>query len=390
VGEVAEAGRNVSNRLVSMGVSLTGCEVPGAGEGRDNMPGKVMFGMGIHGETGNSTVDSTDLKSSDIMSKVVGELCSFGWDQLGRGVEEHMEEIVSGDEIVVLVNNLGGTSVFEMCIVVNDVLKCFKEKGIKVIRIYSGSYMTSFDMKGVSVTALVLNGDRERIMGWLDEETECEEWRKGTDLVDGGVVRVGKRAAEEEKEETKGEDGKVEANKWGDACQEMLEIIVSKVAEKVREMESTLTSYDKITGDGDCGITVRRGVEAVEKGVKEGTVATDKGLGRFFGDVADAVGANMGGTSGGLMHIMLLSMSTAIAGFDGEVGWKEVAAAFNEAVRKMDEAGGAGRGARTMLDSIYPVCDLLESGETQWAGLAKAAREGAEGTSTMKALAGRR
>ncbi|GMH70036.1 hypothetical protein TrRE_jg7375 [Triparma retinervis] len=322
------------------------------------------------------------------MGRTVGDLCRFGWDPEGRGEEEHMREIEGGDEVVVLVNNLGGTSVFEMGIVVKDTLEAFKERGVKVRRVYQGSYMTSFDMKGVSVTALVLDEEKERIMGWLDEPTEAEEWKKGTDFGNAGegTIRVGTIDVKEERKE---EDGKVEVNKWGDASQSIIEGFVKVLAGKVREMEDELTAFDKIVGDGDCGITMVRGVDALTKGMIEGTVATDKGIGKFVGDCADVIGGTMGGTSGGLLHILMLKMSTEIAGTSGEIGWNEVALAFVSGVSRMDEAGGAGRDARTMLDAIYPVCDLLSSGCADWGKLARAAGEGAEGTRNMKALAGR-
>lgn len=188
---------------------------------------------------------------------------------------------------------------------------------------------------------------------------------------------------------SKKDDGKVEVNKWGDASQSIIEGFVSVLSAKIRSMEDELTAYDKIVGDGDCGITMVRGVDALTKGVEEGTVETKKGIGRFVGDAADVIGATMGGTSGGLLHILMLSMSTAITGTDGEIGWSEVASAFITGVARMDEAGGAGRNARTMLDAIYPVCDLLADGCTSWPELAGAAGEGAEGTREMKALAGR-
>ena len=48
-----------------------------------------------------------------------------------------------------MINNLGGASVFEIFVVANDVMSYFSEMGVKVAKCYVGSFMTSFNMRGV-------------------------------------------------------------------------------------------------------------------------------------------------------------------------------------------------------------------------------------------------
>jgi dihydroxyacetone kinase len=62
--------------------------------------------------------------------------------------------IQPNDALCVLVNNLGGTSNFEMSILARSCVKLLESSAYnaKVTRVLVGSYMTSFDMHGASLT----------------------------------------------------------------------------------------------------------------------------------------------------------------------------------------------------------------------------------------------
>ena len=65
--------------------------------------------------------------------------------------------------------------------------------------------------------------------------------------------------------------------------------------------EADLTKWDQVVGDGDCGITQKRGAEKVIEMLANGKIAT--GPAQMMNDLAGAVGASMGGTSGVLFEI---------------------------------------------------------------------------------------
>ena len=59
-----------------------------------------------------------------------------------------------GDQFILLVNNLGTTSNLEMGIFINDILQLLEIEGVTITFIKSGTFMTSLDMAGISVTLL--------------------------------------------------------------------------------------------------------------------------------------------------------------------------------------------------------------------------------------------
>ena len=153
------------------------------------------------------------------------------------------------------------------------------------------------------------------------------------------------------------------------------------------ESEPLLTKYDTIVGDGDCGITMKRGAVEILSQIDAGTIPTDHPV-PMFSAIADAVSKSMGGTSGIMIELMFRKMSSSLSRAD-KIGATELCAAFQSGVDAVSLYGGARVGARTMLDALVPSAQaLVSSGSLQEA--ASKAREGAQGTAAMKhASAGR-
>ena len=126
-----------------MGMALTSCTVPHVGKPTFDLPGDEMeMGVGIHGEPGRTRMK---LKSADEI------------------VELLMEPILtdlpyrSGDEVLMFVNGLGGTPLIELYLMYNEVNKILSKHGVSVARSLVGSYITSLEMAGSSVTLLKAN-----------------------------------------------------------------------------------------------------------------------------------------------------------------------------------------------------------------------------------------
>jgi dihydroxyacetone kinase len=96
----------------------------------------------------------------------------------------------------------------------------------------------------------------------------------------------------------------------------------------------------------------------------------------------------MGGTSGVLLELMFRKMSTSLARSE-TITQTELCQAVQDGVDVVSLYGGATVGSRTMLDALVPMAQaLVDSQDLQLA--ASKAREGADGTATMKsASAGR-
>jgi dihydroxyacetone kinase-like protein len=135
-------GDSVNKATASMGVALTSCTVPAAGKptfqiGSDEME----MGVGIHGEPGRRRVKlgSADAIAAELVGSILKDLA-----------------MPRGQETILLVNGFGGTPLLELYVIVTAALKVLHGAGIKVVRHLTGSYVTSLEMAGcsISVTAV--------------------------------------------------------------------------------------------------------------------------------------------------------------------------------------------------------------------------------------------
>ena len=143
--ELKALGEAVNRATRSMGVALTSCTVPAAGKptfqiGED----EIEMGVGIHGEPGRRRVA---MMSADA---IAGELCEAICGDLGKAA--------SGNAIV-LVNGFGGTPTMELYLMVNAVKPLLERHGVRIARSLVGSYVTSLDMAGCSLTVSMASDD---------------------------------------------------------------------------------------------------------------------------------------------------------------------------------------------------------------------------------------
>ncbi len=131
-------GDSVNKATASMGVALTSCIVPAAGKATFQIgPDEMEMGVGIHGEPGRRRVRlaSADELAAELTGAVLKDL-----------------SLKPGQEVLLLVNGFGGTPLMELYVMVNAVRKVLGGAGIKVARHLTGSYVTSLEMAGCSVT----------------------------------------------------------------------------------------------------------------------------------------------------------------------------------------------------------------------------------------------
>ena len=143
--EVADICRDVNANGRSMGMALTSCTVPAAGKPTFELGDDEMeIGVGIHGEPGRERMK---LKSA---SEIVDMMATAIVDDL---------PFSKGDNVLAFVNGMGGTPLIELYVVFNDLNKFLKGRGITISRNLIGSYITSLEMAGCSITLLKLNDD---------------------------------------------------------------------------------------------------------------------------------------------------------------------------------------------------------------------------------------
>ncbi len=145
LADVTATAVKVNAGARSMGLALTSCIVPAAGTPTFDLgPDEVEVGIGIHGEPGRrrERLASVDEMADWLVEPIVADL------GLGRG-----------DNVLAFVNGMGGTPLIELYIAFNSVARILAGKGIAIGRSLVGSYITSLEMAGFSVTLLRLDDD---------------------------------------------------------------------------------------------------------------------------------------------------------------------------------------------------------------------------------------
>jgi dihydroxyacetone kinase-like protein len=149
LADVAELCRKVNANARSMGMALTSCIVPAAGKPTFELGDDEMeIGIGIHGEPGRERMKLAP--AAEIVEKLTVPI-----------VEDLPFE--QGDNVLAFVNGMGGTPLIELYVVYNDLNRFLGERGITIARNLVGSYITSLEMAGCSITLLKLDDELTRL-----------------------------------------------------------------------------------------------------------------------------------------------------------------------------------------------------------------------------------
>jgi len=390
--EIVSLVDEVNSQIGTLGIAMNSVTIPGSETVNDRLDDKTIeIGLGIHGEAGLK--QSPMLTANEMAKEMIDTIRTYGRTVAGDGDDEKVVPLFEkGDNLCVLVNNLGGTSNFEMSILTNACVKYLESKifGCKVTRLLVGSYMTSFDMHGVSVTILNTSNSSNKLVDLLDSPCDapawraCDVWKAEENHVRGSSTQ---RSEVMVAEETVIAIANLPPMTFSKEFSKLAKASILRAVKCLSEEEATLTKYDTIVGDGDCGITMKRGSSEIEKRVNNGTVTYDHPV-TMFASIADAVSDSMGGTSGILLELMFRKMSSTLSRCDS-IGMKDICQAFQAGVDAISLYGGAKVGARTMLDSLYPAAKALLETNCLLEASSKA-KSGADGTASMKvASAGR-
>jgi dihydroxyacetone kinase-like protein len=149
LADLKALGERVNGATRSMGVALTSCTVPAAGKPTFTLGDDEMeFGVGIHGEPGRrrDKLKGADAIAEEIVAAILGDLGA-----------------AAKGEALLFVNGFGGTPLMELYVVYNSARKILDAKGINVTRSLVGSYVTSLDMAGCSITVTMLDDETTRL-----------------------------------------------------------------------------------------------------------------------------------------------------------------------------------------------------------------------------------
>ena len=131
-------------------MALSSCTPPAAGKPIFDLPdGEIELGIGIHGEPGRRRESTRTAK--EIVEVMVEAVLSD-------------LKVAEGTKVLTFVNGMGGTPAIELYLLYHEVEQQLRAAGIEPVRNLVGSYITSLEMAGASLTVLEL--DDELVSLW--------------------------------------------------------------------------------------------------------------------------------------------------------------------------------------------------------------------------------
>ncbi len=311
-----------------MGVALTPCTVPSVGKpGFSLGDEEVELGLGIHGEPG---VRRAPLETADALVGHLLDAILAARRGAGR----------AGNRVALLVNGLGGTTPLELAIVARSALARLAAAGLIVERAYAGTFLSALEMGGVSLSVLDLDDAR---LARLDAPTLAPAWPNAAPTVRVDTAPPADRARSASRPERT-----QSSRKPPPASSSALAI--ARAARALIADAGRLTDLDQAVGDGDLGISLARGADAVLAALP-GWPCDDPAA--TFRALADTLQRALGGSSGPFYAVACLRAGAACDAPAAPADSRWVAA-LGAAIAGIEQLGGAHAGDRTMLDALIP------------------------------------
>ncbi|KAL0970634.1 hypothetical protein UPYG_G00244840 [Umbra pygmaea] len=328
ISKVTEAVKGIG----TLGVSLSPCSVPGSLPSFNLPSGEMELGLGIHGEPG---IKRLKVASAD---EVVNSMI----DHMTNPASQSHLPLKSGDSVVLCVNNLGALSCLEMAVVTRAAVNCLEGRGVEVARVMSGSFMTSLEMAGVSLSLMRTNQD---ILRLFDAETSAPAWPNRS------IVRISGRChtldpPANHSEETSQPEGPLSG---------VMKNALERICSSLLQCQEDLNSLDRASGDGDCGNTHAQASRAIQEWLQSHVVPGCPG--QLMSNLAELVQERMGGSSGALYSLFLTAAAVPLRRNSDSSSWADAMHDGTEAIKRY---GGADLGDRTMLDALCPAVEELK------------------------------
>ncbi|ESZ28356.1 MULTISPECIES: dihydroxyacetone kinase subunit DhaK [unclassified Mesorhizobium] len=341
---IATAARAAAKDIISLGMSLSSCSIPGQPHEERFGENDGELGLGIHGEPG---VERIAVQSADRLVAIMAE-------RLAARLDPNASHAL-------LINNLGSVPPLEMSLVANAVLASPLAKTVK-LAIGPGPLMTALNMNGFSLSLIKLDAARE---AGLLAPVGPHAWMPAKTVVAPAIVPMAKAAGNSAAQRASQDSG--------------TRRLIITVCERLIALEETLNGLDAKAGDGDTGSTVATGARSVLERLDALPLADPAAT---LAAIGDSLGVAMGGSSGVLLSIFFTAAAQA------SNGGATLSKALLAGLDRMTFYGGARVGDRTMVDALEPGLKALDAKGLDAA--ATAARHGAEATAAMeKAKAGR-
>src|SRR5699024_1231569 len=329
--------------------------LPAAGEPTFTLDdGEMEIGIGIHGEPGHhrGPLETADQITDRFMAELVEEL-----------------PLTHGEKVAVLVNGLGSTPLEELYLVYRRVHQALTERGAEIVHTFVGEYATSLEMAGASVSICHLD---DELSDLIAQPADSPFFTHGNPTA-GAAPRTGSKAptAATAAKATQAEREIETVASPGPLRQTLL-----AVATRLPAHNDELRELDAALGDGDLGITVTSGAEAVQEALRS---LPDDASSR---EVLRAAGTAFASANPSTFAALLggATLAAASVADSEQVDPLSLVTAIQGRVA---QRGGADVGDKTVLDAIDAIrVSLTESASSSPADRAAAARDAVDAAVT--------
>lgn len=380
LAEVTRITEKARDNTKTIGVATAPAQLPGVDKPIFELPdGEIEYGMGLHGERG--VLRTTWQNADALVEKMYSELMA------DAGLK-------AGDEVCVLVNGLGSTTITELAIVFRKVKQLLAKDGIKIYDADLNSYCTSMEMGGFSISLFKLD---EELKTYYNMPCYCPFYAKGE--LTGASLETDETAestiiAEPEFDENDVEEAVIVRSKEGELAvlnaQDARNMLLY-IADKVIAQKPYLTEIDSVIGDGDHGIGMAGGMQKAKKKLMK--IESEENAYAVFEAAGKAMLLSMGGASGVIFGSLYLAGAKDVDAKPALTA-EDIAKMERKSLLAIQERGKAEVGDKTMVDALAPAVEALEANKDK--GLLEmlkaaeeAARQGVENTKNYQAKFGR-
>lgn len=361
LAEVARVAQKAADATRTMGVGLSPTILPAAGEATFSLDdGEMEIGVGIHGEQGKhrGPIEGADAITDRFLAQFDKEL-----------------KLTSGTRLAVLVNGLGATPLEELYIIYRRLAEVLGDRGVTIVHRYIGEYVTSLEMAGASVSIMELDDELERLIA---APASSPFFRQGT-------VEPAAAPAERPQSVDLARPGDGDAVRRTGTPSRLRAVLLAALPAMANHTDE-LRELDAVLGDGDLGITVSTGSEAVVASLQG--LPEDADAASVIRSAAAAFAAANPSTFAALVGAGLLGTLGEVGAADdldpGSIS--DVVQAFTD---RIAERGGAQPGDKTLIDVLLPIANALRPGPAAAESVVEAARSAVDRSTQLQSRRGR-
>ncbi|UJR10386.1 hypothetical protein I4U23_014591 [Adineta vaga] len=395
-GALAEEGKNMSEivdvcqqvrgHLRTIGLSASGIRAPGQQQSFELLDDEMELGMGIHGESGVQKLKLLPCRQA--IDLALGQLFN------GPGTLD----LKPDNSVLLFVNNLGGCSNLEIGIIVKDAIENLERRKFHVKRVICGELMTSFNMRGFSLTVLKIASDMSTtILNLLDSSTDAFSWPKTISATQAANSIQALSDSLEFNDQFSAQLVLSESHLSFDASvADLVKQALHAVVRQLHNDADALNHLDAVLGDGDTGTTFTRAADTIARDLTNGKLAFDRpsSLFRRLGLIAES---RMGGTCGAICGLFFAAAAKQLSLSNHSTKTIEsLCDAFEAGIQSVESYARVQPGDKSLLDALIPAVDFIKSKRAQqtftvhdWKELAIVADRAAQETKTFAPKVGR-